>query len=98
VGYWARMWPGILNLWAKIGYELEMPFTLAVDPERCKGCATCVEVCPKGVFDLYRLDGAGGQRSRVARMGDCEQCTACVKQCPEGAILADPPIRTFGEV
>jgi NAD-dependent dihydropyrimidine dehydrogenase PreA subunit len=57
-----------------------------------------VEVCPKGVFDLYRPDGAAGQRSRVARMADCEQCTACVKQCPEGAILADPPIRMFGEV
>jgi 2-oxoglutarate ferredoxin oxidoreductase subunit delta len=81
----------MLDLWAKIGYEIEEFFTLEVDAERCKGCKTCVEVCPKGVFELYRLDGR--QKSRVARLGECEQCTACVKQCPEGAILAEPPIK-----
>lgn len=42
---------------ACFGYDLEMPFVLAVVPERCKGCRTCVEVCPKGVLELYRLDG-----------------------------------------
>jgi NAD-dependent dihydropyrimidine dehydrogenase PreA subunit len=93
VAYYARKWPGILKLWAMIGYDLEMPFTLGVDTERCNGCTTCVEVCPKGVFDLYRVDGK--QKSRVARMVDCEQCTACVKQCPERAILAEPPIKVF---
>jgi 2-oxoglutarate ferredoxin oxidoreductase subunit delta len=91
--YWARKWPGILELWAKIGYDLELPFTLEVDAERCRGCSTCVTVCPKGVFDLYRLDGE--QKSRAARLADCEQCTACVKQCPEGAIRADPAIKVF---
>jgi len=93
VTYWARRWPGILDVWAKFGYELEQPFTLRVDAERCKGCTTCVDVCPKGVFDLYRLGGK--QKSQVARMADCEQCTACIKQCPERAILAEPPIRVF---
>jgi len=93
VGYWAARWPGVLKAWRLIGYELEPPFTLEVDAERCNGCRTCVEVCPKGVYDLYRVDGR--QRSRVARMADCEQCTACVKQCPEEAIVATPPIRTF---
>jgi len=96
VAYYARKWPGILKLWALIGYELEMPFTLEVDPQRCKGCETCVEVCPKGVFALYRLDGR--QKSRVARMVDCEQCTACVKQCPERAIRAEPEIKVFEAV
>ena len=93
VSYWADRRPGVLKLWALIGYELEMPFTLQVDTARCRGCERCVAVCPKGVFDLYRLDGK--QKSRVARMIDCEQCTACVKQCPESAILAEPPVRVF---
>jgi NAD-dependent dihydropyrimidine dehydrogenase PreA subunit len=93
VSYWAGRWPGVLKLWALIGYELEMPFVLQVDAARCRGCERCVAVCPKGVFDLYWLDGK--QKSRVARMIDCEQCTACVKQCPESAILAEPPVRTF---
>ena len=96
VSYWAARWPGVLKLWKLIGYELELPFTLRVDVELCKGCKTCVEVCPKGVFELYRLEGA--QKSQVARLDDCEQCTACVKQCPERAIQAEPPIRVFGEV
>jgi NAD-dependent dihydropyrimidine dehydrogenase PreA subunit len=96
VAYYARKWPGVLKLWALIGYDLEMPFTLEVDPQKCKGCQTCVEVCPKGVFALYRLDGR--QKSWVARMGECEQCTACVKQCPERAILAEPEIKVFEPV
>ena len=93
VAYYARRWPGILKLWALIGYDLEKPFTLKVDVRRCRGCRTCVEVCPRGVFELYRLDSR--QKSRVAWSRACVQCTACVKQCPEQAILADPPIRLF---
>ena len=93
VAYYARRWPGIVRLWALIGYELEMPFTLQVDAERCRGCRTCVEVCPKGVFELYRSDGR--HRARVACPEACVQCTACVKQCPEAAVLAEPPIKSF---
>ena len=93
VAYYAQRWPGILKLWALIGYDLEKPFTLKVDVDRCSGCRTCMEVCPRGVFELYRSDGR--QKSRVTFSGACVQCTACVKQCPEQAILADPPIRVF---
>lgn len=96
VSYWAARWPSVLKLWAFIGYELELPFTLRVEEELCKGCKTCVAVCPKGVFDLYRLDGE--LKSRVDQMAACEQCTACVKQCPERAILAEPPIKAFEPV
>jgi len=93
VTYWGRRWPWIHGLWAKFGYEMEEYYTLQVDPPLCTGCSTCIEVCPKNVFESYQIDGV--RRSRVARMSDCAQCTACVKQCPEGAILADPPIRSF---
>ncbi len=93
VAYYARRWPQVLKLWALIGYDLEMPFTLAVDGGLCKGCGTCVEVCPKGVFELYRSGAM--LKSRVSSLNECVQCTACVKQCPEHAILAEPPIKTF---
>jgi 2-oxoglutarate ferredoxin oxidoreductase subunit delta len=94
VAFWGRKWPWVLDIWAKFGYELEEHFALQVDRQLCKGCTTCGEVCPKGVFEFYRLDGR--QKSWVAHPEQCEQCTACVKQCPEGAIVADPPIRVFG--
>ncbi len=93
VAFWGRKWPWVLKIWAKFGYDLDEHFALGVDRVACKGCPTCVEVCPKGVFEMYHLDGR--QKVWVACPQACEQCTACVKQCPEGAILAEPPIRTF---
>jgi NAD-dependent dihydropyrimidine dehydrogenase PreA subunit len=93
VAYWGRKWPWVLDIWAKFGYELEEHFELQVDRALCQGCTTCVQVCPKGVFELYHVEGR--QKSWVAYPEECEQCTACVKQCPEGAILAEPPIRRF---
>jgi NAD-dependent dihydropyrimidine dehydrogenase PreA subunit len=93
VAYWGRKVPAILRVWAAVGYEFDAHFALQVDADRCNGCTTCVEVCPRGVFKLYREDGA--RKSRVAHPDRCEQCTACVKQCPRGAILAAPPIRGF---
>ena len=95
VAFWSRKWPLVLDLWAKFGYELEPWFALEVDRERCDGCTTCVEVCPRGVFELYRLDNR--RKAWVAHADLCEQCTACVKQCPRQAILAHPPIRRFSK-
>ena len=94
--YWSRKWPAILKLWNLVGYEIEEAFSLEVDADLCRGCATCVSVCPKGVFELVRDNGR--QKARLVYAEECELCTACVKQCPEGAIVADPPIRVFGEV
>ncbi len=91
--YWVARWPRLLDWAVRMGFPLEHPFTVSVDNERCRGCGTCVDVCPKGVYELYRLDGK--KRSRVVALAACEQCTACVKQCPEEAIVAEPPIRTF---
>ena len=96
VAYYAERWPRILKLWALIGYDLEMPFSLEVDPELCTGCATCVEVCPMAVYALYRQDGR--QKSRAVRFANCCQCTACVKQCPERAILAEPQVKMFDRI
>jgi NAD-dependent dihydropyrimidine dehydrogenase PreA subunit len=94
--YWSRKWPAILKLWSLIGYEIEETFSLEVDADLCNGCKTCISVCPKGVFELYSANGR--QKARVAHPDECELCTACVKQCPEGAIVANPPIKLFGEV
>lgn len=91
--FWGRKWPVVLDIFAKFGIEHEQYFTVQVDPERCNGCKTCEQVCPKGVFEFYRLNGK--QKSRATAIDSCERCTACVKQCPNHAILADPPIKRF---
>jgi NAD-dependent dihydropyrimidine dehydrogenase PreA subunit len=93
MAYWGRKWPVILDIFSRFGIEHEQYFTVQVDSQRCKGCKTCAQVCPKGVFEFYRLNSK--QKSRVAAIDSCERCTACVKQCPNNAILADPPIKRF---
>jgi NAD-dependent dihydropyrimidine dehydrogenase PreA subunit len=95
VAYWGRKWPGTLRLWDRMGLHLDPFFSLRVDEGKCRGCGTCVDVCPTGVFEVYDQDGQ--PKAKVVRLARCEQCTACVKQCPSGAVLADPEIRTFQE-
>jgi len=53
-----------------------------LDPTLCRGCWTCIEVCPVGCF-------GPDPQGRVVRMvsGDlCVACGACTLQCPEGAL------------
>ena len=46
--------------------------------DNCIGCAVCVDVCPKGNYELT------SQGVRVK--GDCEFCFACIQNCPQKAI------------
>ncbi len=54
-------------------------------PERCTSCASCIEVCPIGVWarDEHK-------KTVLADRPACTGCTACLNQCPEGAIEAVP--------
>jgi NAD-dependent dihydropyrimidine dehydrogenase PreA subunit len=54
--------------------------TLSLDPALCNGCATCIEVCPHGVFAL-----AGGVSTIVDREA-CMECGACARNCAPGAL------------
>lgn len=46
--------------------------------DRCIGCAACVEVCPRG---NYEMNSQG-----VKIEGECEFCFACIQNCPQRAI------------
>ncbi len=57
--------------------------TLELDPSRCKGCRTCTQVCPHGVFEIV------AKRTTIADRDACMECGACALNCPEGALSVD---------
>jgi len=54
--------------------------TLAVDPQACRGCGVCVDVCPHRVLSLRDKRVAIGDRDA------CMECGACARNCAHGAI------------
>jgi heterodisulfide reductase subunit A len=62
------------------------PAIAVVDPERCRGCATCSDVCP---FNAPSLTDAG-DGAWVATINPtlCKGCGTCASWCPSGAISA----------
>jgi ferredoxin len=71
----------------QINYPLIDGYYMAVtDSEKCRGCGTCVEICP---FEARVLTDAKGKTGR-----NCYGCGLCTYHCPEQAIsmvkLRDP--------
>ena len=62
--------------------------TITLDESRCRGCKSCFDICPLGVFGELSPDRKTTFRDRDA----CFACHACVTQCPEDALsLATSP-------
>ncbi|HET6351994.1 MAG TPA: mercury methylation ferredoxin HgcB [Coriobacteriia bacterium] len=57
--------------------------TLQFDADKCTGCRRCVEVCPRGVFEMR------DKRAFVADRGACMECGACERNCAYGALSVD---------
>jgi NAD-dependent dihydropyrimidine dehydrogenase PreA subunit len=81
-----------LLLLYKLGIKKLGPFTVhpmrepSLDDDKCVGCGSCCDVCPRGV---YVMDDEAG-KSRMVKVEACEMCRACVEQCPQGAITLTP--------
>ena len=57
--------------------------------ERCKGCAFCVEYCPRDVLALSTtFNRKGYHPPKVAKAGECVNCNLCEMICPEFAIFS----------
>lgn len=54
--------------------------TLNYVSEKCAGCGRCVEVCPRGVFEMQ------DKRAALIDKDLCMECGACAKNCEFGAI------------
>jgi 2-oxoglutarate ferredoxin oxidoreductase subunit delta len=57
-----------------------------IDEMLCKGCAICVNVCPKKVFDISAQISTGYNISSPTRPQNCIACRLCEMSCPDFAI------------
>ena len=68
--------------------KAEGPTRILIDKERCKGCAYCVEFCPKDVLEnSEKFNRKGYHPPRVAHPDKCTTCDACEMICPDFAIF-----------
>lgn len=68
-----------------------------IDAERCKGCALCVTVCPKGVLEMSAQLNLKGYFP-VARLHPdrCVFCALCCTMCPDVALTIQDVSRAPG--
>jgi 2-oxoglutarate ferredoxin oxidoreductase subunit delta len=56
--------------------------------DRCKGCAFCVEYCPKDVLVMSEeFNVKGYHPPKVVKSGECVNCNLCEMICPDYAIF-----------
>jgi NAD-dependent dihydropyrimidine dehydrogenase PreA subunit len=53
---------------------------IEINENICIGCERCIEVCPKGVYEIIK------RKSKVVALKECISCKSCFYQCPVGAI------------
>jgi len=59
-----------------------------ITPERCKGCAYCVEFCPNHVLALAEhFNQKGYHPPEVVNADACVGCGMCGMYCPDFAIF-----------
>lgn len=58
-----------------------------VNPDYCKSCKLCIDVCPKGVLSVGTYTNKMGYDAVEAEESKgCIGCCLCATMCPEGAI------------
>lgn len=55
---------------------------ITLDRDKCRGCKTCWDICPVGVYGELDED----RKTTFLDRSACFSCGACTKQCPEHAL------------
>ncbi len=64
-----------------------MKGNIYIDRERCKGCALCIDFCPKKCIVLSdELNLKGYFVAAFYQDAECNGCGTCAIMCPEVAI------------
>lgn len=61
---------------------------VVINEDRCKGCALCVDACPKNVLALAerKVNVHGYPYVEAVTADDCIGCASCGIVCPDGCI------------
>jgi 2-oxoglutarate ferredoxin oxidoreductase subunit delta len=61
---------------------------VVINEDRCKGCALCVDACPKNVLALAerKVNVHGYPYVEAVNADDCIGCASCGIVCPDGCI------------
>ena len=66
----------------------EIKGEIHIDKNRCKGCAFCVEYCPRDILELSDdFNVKGYHPPYVKNEDECCYCQLCETICPEFAIF-----------
>jgi 2-oxoglutarate ferredoxin oxidoreductase subunit delta len=64
-----------------------MKGNITIDGEFCKGCAFCIEYCPKGkIYLTPKINSKGYHTAGPKEDIECNGCALCALMCPEAAI------------
>ena len=65
------------------------PIISHVIPEKCDGCAYCVDPCPFKAITLIEYRNEAGQTKKRVQVDEtmCKGCGTCQATCPKGAIF-----------
>lgn len=84
----------------KSGLHEDRFLRITLDKDKCKGAASCEQVCPKNCFEIDPVK----HLAAIPRDDQCVQCGACIVQCPfdalhfrspKGEILSPDSVRRF---
>ena len=64
---------------------------LTIKTDTCKGCALCVDACPRGVLQLAqdKINKKGHHPVEAVNAAACIGCAFCATMCPDCVITVE---------